>query len=108
MPTPLIKDKLLYTCNDNGRLSVRNALNGDLIYRQRIGKGGRNYSASAVAAGGHVFFVSERGEVTVIKEGRQFEEVAVNHLDEIVMATPAIAGDRLLIRGVRHLYCLAP
>ncbi|HAY82313.1 MAG TPA: pyrrolo-quinoline quinone [Planctomycetaceae bacterium] len=108
MPTPLIKDKLLYTCNDNGRLTVRNALNGDLIYRQRIGKGGRNYSASAVAAGGHVFFVSERGEVTVIKEGRQFEEVAVNHLDEIVMATPAIAGDRLLIRGVRHLYCLAP
>ena len=52
MPTPLVADKLLYTCNDNGRLAVRDAMTGELIYRQRIGKGGGTYSASAVAAGG--------------------------------------------------------
>ena len=108
MPTPLVKDGLLYNCNDNGRLTVRNALNGELVYRKRIGKGSRNYSASAVAAGGHIFFVSERGEVTVIKEGDQYQQVAVNDLAEVVMATPAISGDRLLIRTVQHLYCLAP
>lgn len=108
MPTPLVKDGLLYTCNDNGRLTVRKALTGDLVYRQRIGKGSRNYSASAVAAGGHIFFASERGEVTVIKEGDKYEQVAVNDMTEVVMATPAISGNRLLIRGVQHLYCLAP
>ena len=26
----------------------------------------------------------------------------------VVMATPAISGDRLLIRTVRNLYCVAP
>jgi hypothetical protein len=28
-------------------------------------------------------------------------------MHEIVMATPAISGDRLLIRTVRNLYCVA-
>ncbi len=108
MPTPLVKDKLLYTCNDNGRLTVRDAITGDLVYRQRIGTGGRTYSASAVAAGGHLYFASERGEVTVITEGDAFKKVGSNDMGEVVMATPAVSGDRLLIRTLRNLYCIAP
>ena len=108
MPTPLVTEALLYTCNDNGRLTVRDAMTGKLIHRQRVGTGNRTYSASAVAAGGHIYFVSERGEVTVIEEGNTFKTVASNEMEEVVMATPAISGDRLLIRTVRNLYCLAP
>jgi outer membrane protein assembly factor BamB len=107
MPTPLVTGGLLYTCNDNGRLTVRDAKTGDLIYRERIGTGRRTFSASAVAASGHLYFVSERGEVTVIEEGRIFKKVASNEMGEVVMATPAISGDLLLIRTVRQLYCLA-
>lgn len=107
MPTPLVKEKRLYTCNDNGRLAVRDAVTGELIYRQRIGTESHTYSASAVAAGGHIYFVSEPGEVTVIEEGDTFHEVASNKMGEVVMATPAISGDRLLIRTLRDLYCLA-
>lgn len=106
MPTPLVSNGLLYTCNDNGRLVVRDAKNGELIYRQRVGNG--TYSASAVAAGGHVYFASERGVVTVIEEGETFKKVASNDMGEIIMATPAISWDRLLIRTVGNLYCLAP
>ncbi len=107
MPTPLVKGQRLYTCNDNGRLDVRDAITGDLIYRQRIGTASHTYSASAVAAGGHVYFVSEQGEVTVIEEGNVYREVASNDFAEVVMATPSISGDRLLIRTVRNLYCLS-
>jgi len=106
MPTPLVSDQRLYTCNDNGRLTVRDALTGDLIYRQRIGTGGSTYSASAVTAGGHIYFVSERGEVTVIAAGNDFKQVASNEMGEVVMATPALSGDRLLIRTLGNLYCL--
>jgi len=106
MPTPLVKAGLLYTCNDNGRLTVRNALSGDLVYRKRVGRGSGTFSASAVAAGGHLYFVNELGEVAVIKEGEEHQVVARNKMDEIVMATPAIAGDRLLIRTVDHLVCI--
>ena len=108
IPSPLVKDGLLYTCNDNGRLAVRDAMTGDLIDRKRIGTGSRTYSASAVAAGGHIYFVSEQGEATVIEEGTTFRRVASNDMGGVVMATPAISGDRLLIRTVENLYCLAP
>ena len=108
MPTPLVKGKRLYTCNDNGRLDVRDSLNGDLIYRQRVGTANNTFSASAVAAGGHLYFVSEQGEVTVIEEGAVFKKVATNDLEEIVMATPAISGNRLFIRTARNLHCIAP
>ena len=106
MPTPLVKDELLYTCNDNGRLTVRDSLTGDLIYRQRIGTGSQTYSASPVTAGGHIYFVSEQGDVTVIEAGSTFRQIASNDMADIVMATPAVSGDRLLIRTVRNLYCL--
>lgn len=108
MPTPLVKDGLLYTCNDNGRLTVRNARTGELIYRQRIGSGTRTFSASAVASADHLYFVTESGAVTVVRAGPAFERVAGNQMNDIVMATPAISGDRLLIRTLRTLYCLRP
>ena len=108
MPTPLVLDELLYTCNDSGRLVVRDAMTGDLIYRQRIGTGSSTYSASAVAAGGHIYFASEQGKDTVLEAGIDFKIVASNDMQEVVMATPAISGDQLLIRTVRNLYCLAP
>ena len=107
MPTPLVKGQRLYTCNDNGRLDVRSAATGELIYRQRIGTASHTFSASSVAAGGHIYFVSEQGEVTVIEEGSHYREVASNNFAEVIMSTPAISGDRLLIRTVRNLYCLA-
>ncbi len=108
MPTPLIRDGLLYTCNDNGRLTVRNAISGERIYRQRVSTGSATYSASAVSAGAHLYFVSEQGEVTVVEAGGDFKKIASNHMNEVVMATPSISGDRLLIRTVRNLYCLIP
>ena len=77
-----------------------------MIYRRRVGTGTRTYSASAVAAGGHLYFCSESGQVSVVKEGRAFELVASNDMKDIVMATPAIAGDRLLIRTAQRLICI--
>jgi outer membrane protein assembly factor BamB len=44
----------------------------------------------------------------VIKAGPKFEIVHTNTLDEdaMCMATPAMAGDSLLIRTAKRLYCL--
>ena len=106
MPTPLAHDGLLYTCNDNGRLAVHDGMTGDLIYRQRVGTGSRTFSASAVGSGRHIYFASERGEVTVIETGHTFRQVANNEMDDVIMATPAITGDRLLIRTVNSLFSL--
>jgi hypothetical protein len=56
-----------------------------------------------VASNGHLYFTSEEGDVYVIKAGTTFEQVAVNALGEVTMATPAISDGVLFFRTRSHL-----
>ena len=107
MPTPIIVEDLLYNCNDRGVLTVRDLSNGEQVYKQRVSTGTNNFSASAVATKKHVYFSSENGTITIVKTGREYDLAATNKMEEQVLATPAIAGDRLLIRTVDQLVCIA-
>jgi outer membrane protein assembly factor BamB len=105
IPTPIVVGDLLYTCNDNGRLTVTNVQDGSLVYQERVG-GGATYSASVVGTDAHLYFADEAGSVRVVKTGPTFEITAENAMQETVMATPAIAGSRLLVRTVKQLVCI--
>jgi len=48
--------------------------------------------------------VSEDGDVFVIKAGPTYELLAKNAMGEVVMASPAIAGKMLIIRGQNHVF----
>jgi hypothetical protein len=50
--------------------------------------------------------LSEDGLTYVVKSGPEFEIVGRNDLDELCIASPAIVGDKLLIRTASKLYCL--
>ena len=41
-----------------------------------------------------------------MRAGREFEVLAVNGLDEMAMASPAIVGDRLIIRTRSKVYSI--
>ena len=73
--------------------------------RQRITVG-EGFTASPWAYNGKIFALSEQGDTYVIKAGPDFEVLWVNSLDEMAMATPAIVGDRLLIRTSSKLYSI--
>ena len=53
-PTPIVYGEHLYICNDNGVLTVYNALSGEAIYIHRIGGHGTTFSASPIAAEGRL------------------------------------------------------
>lgn len=105
MPTPIVVGKLLYTCNDNGRLNVRRVADGEVVYRKRIGAG-PNFSASAVATPERVYFFDESGDAFVVATGEELQVVARNSLAEPVLASPALAKDQLIVRSLRHLICI--
>ena len=105
MQTPLIDGDLAYFCADNGILTVYQLSNGERIYQQRIGAGG-GFSSSPVAADGRLYITSEDGVGFVLAEGREFKVLAKNELGETVMATPAISGGVLYIRGRNHLFAI--
>lgn len=105
MPTPIVVGDLLYNCDDNGRLSVRNVTDGSIVYQERVGDG-VVHSASAVATPNQIYFCDEGGTVRVVRTGASFEVLAENAMQDTIMATPAIVGNRLLIRTVKQLICI--
>ncbi|MBU0639085.1 MAG: PQQ-binding-like beta-propeller repeat protein [Planctomycetes bacterium] len=106
IPTPIVYGENVYVCNDNSILSVMDAKTGELRYRKRLADGRANYTASAVAACGKVYFTSEDGDVHVLSAGNDYELLATNAMGETCMATPAIADGRLFIRTRSQLYCI--
>ena len=55
---------------------------------------------------GKVFCLDEEGDTFVVRAGQTFELLHVNSLEEMCMATPAIANGRLYIRTLGKLYCI--
>jgi outer membrane protein assembly factor BamB len=104
MTTPILYQDLLYTCSNAGMLTCYEADTGKEVYKERLG--GVSYTASPVAADGRLYFVSEEGQARVVKSGRQFELLAVNDIDDICMATPAISDGTLFVRSQHHLLAL--
>jgi outer membrane protein assembly factor BamB len=107
MPTPVIYSGLLYVCDDHGILTVYRAKTGELIYKQRLGAEGGAYSASPITADGKIYFSSEDGDIFVVKAGPKYELLAVNPMDEVLMATPAISDGMIIVRGQKHLFGIA-
>jgi outer membrane protein assembly factor BamB len=80
------------------------AKTGKTLYLQeRIGASG-SYYASPVAANGNIYAASLNGVVVVFESGETLNVIARNNLEERIMATPAIADDRLYVRTAGHLY----
>lgn len=106
--TLLYRDKL-YVLLDRGMLSAYDAKTGKPFYeRERIPQAA-GFTASPWAANGKIFCLDEDGTTHVFRAGETFEWLHANRLaaDDMGMATPAIVGNKLLIRTSARLYCIA-
>jgi outer membrane protein assembly factor BamB len=104
MTTPIVYGDYLYVCSDAGLLTCYRADTGKQVYKERLG--GISYTASPVAADGRLYFTSEQGEVRVAKAGPEFELLAVNDMEDVCMATPAISDATLFVRSQHFLFAL--
>jgi len=77
------------------------AKTGDVIWTKRVGG---DYWASPCVADGKVYFCSKQGIVTVIEASREFKRLASNAFESGFAASPAAAGNALLLRTQTHLY----
>jgi outer membrane protein assembly factor BamB len=107
MPTPLAYNGLLYVLANQGLFDCYDLATGEEIYRQRLPHAGSGFSASPVAADGKIYLSSEDGDMFVVTAGRTFALETKNTMGEPLMATPAITGGTMFVRGERHLYAIA-
>jgi outer membrane protein assembly factor BamB len=105
MQTPLAYRGLAFFCRDNGAATCYDLETGEQVWRERLA-GNTGFTASPVAADGHVYWASEEGSVFVVEAGRTFRKVAVNAMGEICMATPAIHRGTLYLRTQHHLFAI--
>jgi outer membrane protein assembly factor BamB len=107
VPSPLFYQDVLYLLKEGGIVTALDPKSGAVIKQGRLREAPGDYYASPVGADGKVFTISEEGKVTVLKAGGDWEVLAVNDLDDLCHATPAIAGGRIYLRTRNTLYCFA-
>jgi outer membrane protein assembly factor BamB len=105
-PSQIVYGDYLYTLYDRGFLTCHDAKTGKEVYDRRRFSPPGSFTASPWAYRGCLFFLSEDGLTYTVKAGPAFEILETNPLDELCVASPAIVGDKLLIRTASKLYCL--
>jgi len=106
IPTPVPYRGSLWVVYDKGSLARYDAATGERAFRARIEESAGAFSASPWAYRGKVFAADEEGTTFVFAAGDGFEPLHSNPLDERIMATPAMVGDRLIIRTQSKLYSI--
>ncbi len=107
MPTPIIYGDFLYVCSNQGIVTCYRAKTGEEVYKKRL-KGGEtlSFTASPIAADGHLYFTSESGHVYIVQAGGVFKQLHVNALGSKVLSTPAISEGVLYVRAVDQVIAL--
>jgi len=104
VPSPIAVGPYFLLTSDGGVATCLNAKTGQAVWRERLG---RHFSASPISAAGLVYFLSDKGIMTVVKPGPSLEVLARNDLGEKTFASPAVSNGRLFLRSEKHLYCIA-
>jgi outer membrane protein assembly factor BamB len=104
VPTLLSRGELLYFVNDRGMAGCYEARTGKRVWFERLP--GATFLSSPVLIDSKIYAGSEEGDVFVLAAEPTFRLLARNSLGERVRATPAVADNRLFIRGQHHLFCI--
>ena len=102
--SPLVYRGRIYIVNDNGIMTVLDSQTGKEIYKARAGGSGNTFSASPWAADGKIYLLSEDGHTFVIEAGDKYSELSKNSLDEMSLASPALAPGTIFLRTQTKLY----
>ena len=100
--SPLIHAGLAYFVNRQGVIYCLDLADGEEQYAERTAD---SVWATPFAAGDKLYFFGKKGTTTIIKSGKEFEEVAVNQL--VTDKAEGDAAEASPARGGRVLYAAA-
>ncbi len=106
-PTPVGRDGKVYLLSDRGEIHCLDAVTGRDLWKGAIPRAAAKYYSSPILAGDLLYCAREDGVVATVRVSDSGMEVlSQNDMGERIAAAPVPVNDRLLIRGVEHLYCL--
>jgi len=107
--SPLLYGDTLYFVRHNQNvLSRMEAVSGKFLGEPLRLEGIRDFIfSSPVGASGRVYVTARDGTTVVLRHDLENSSMAVNRLDDVFSASPALAGLEIYLRGEKFLYCLA-
>ncbi len=102
-PFVVVTNGLVFMVSDKGIATCLDARSGKTQWRERLDG---EFSASPIAAGGNVYFCGQVGKTYVVAADREYTPVGESRLAEGFMASPAVAGNDLILRTTKALYCI--
>jgi len=101
--SPIVNGKDVYIIERAGVLNCGDVATGKIRWELRL-KG--DFWATPAIAGDLMYALSQDGLAQVIRLGpERGEVVAENQIGETLQASPAIAGDSIIVRSDQHLWC---
>lgn len=104
VPSPVVWGSNVFLVGDDGLATCRDVKTGKQRWAERLGR--VKHHASPVAAEGRIYYTNDRGVTWVVKAGPQFEIVSENEMGENVYSSMALSRGQILLRTVKHLYCI--
>jgi outer membrane protein assembly factor BamB len=109
VPSPVYHDGHVYWMNDNsGNAYCAELKTGKIVYDERLERANQVY-ASPILASGRIYYLDRGGKTYVVAAKPTLDVLATNDLRErgdVFNASPAVWGDRLLIRSNKYLFCI--
>ena len=106
VPTPAVWKDQVYLVRDLGEVECFNPADRESIWRERFPKHRKKYYTSPLIAGGILYAVREDGVAFVVDvRAGKYELLAESDLNESVIGSVVPLGNRVLIRGEKHLFC---
>ena len=105
-PSPILVGNYLLAADMEGVTTCYDGVTGKVLWKERL-RG--SFTASPIATGGLVYFLSEAGTTSVLEPGPTFKLVAENSLGasgEIFRASLAASNGQIFARSQTHLYCI--
>ena len=81
-----------------------NSKDGSVAFKNRLPSFSMVVACPTVV-GNEVVMIDEKGKVGAVAIGDEFRFRKLGQLNDVVWSSPAVAGNRLLVRGIEKLYC---
>jgi outer membrane protein assembly factor BamB len=110
VPSPILHGRHLYFANDNqGLAHCVDVKTGEFVYSERLdSRPGRIY-ASPLLANGKIYYFGGGGTTVIVSAEPSFKVLSTARLEDdrgVFNSSPAVIGDRLLLRSNKFLYCI--
>jgi hypothetical protein len=103
IPSPVLKEGLLYAVNDQGLLRCYDAADGRVLWERDFKA---PFYSSPLLAGGKLYAFDRKGKGYIVPAGREAGAVLTNALPPGVFATPVILQGRMYLRTLGDFYCI--